>query len=342
MDENATYLEWRETHPPMAGGAAPNPGPAQGAAAAGGQGGGQPSQPPADDPYELSTVINERVPEHLRPYLEPVLGDLRAHLDERVNPLREVHDRFSPLQERLTPLLEAADPDSPDAGSVLDGLLDFYELTGDPNRIDDFMSWWDRVGEDYGFFDDDGEPAGGQGDPDLAALEGGNGDPRDQEIAELRQQVQELNGRLDSTDRESAVSAHETRLSNQLDQLMASNGIEDDQSAPEEERASTVILRLAQTHEGEDAIARGVQDFMRLTGRAQGQLMQQAGEQTVGVDQLTQGLPPLVGSGVGAGGGGSQPGASLADGRAPTDPEPVRSWEDARRIAIERLSHPGV
>jgi hypothetical protein len=246
-----------------------------------------------------------------------------------VSPDGQQADTLAPYRERLESVMQPVDPDNPDAGTVLDGLLELYAITSDPNREEDLYAWWEGVGDAYNFFDGDADGGAVEGDEDdLAALEEGQGGGS--ELEELRATVQQLQQKLEGDERERSVAAAQEAIQRDLESLMAQHGIQDDPNAPEADRASTVILRLASTYQGaQDAVARGVADFMRLTGQAQGQLVQQAGEPTAGLDGLDQ-LPPN-------GGGGGRVAPSLDGGQADSRIEPVASWGDARRIAMDRL-----
>lgn len=313
------------------------PGPAA-AAAPGVQPGAEQQQPNPDDPYGFGQHVAS-APEHLRPYVQTALDQLRPQLDQAT----QTAQQFAPLQERLTPLMEAADPANPDAGSILDALVELHAISSDPNRTEDFMTWWEGVGDAYGFWGDepgqggDGGDLGGDPNQPPGTPDPSQQDPRDTEIAALREQLQQVTQRLDGQDQQSAVATAQQQIQTELSTLMQQHQVQDnpDPSFPAEQQPSTVILRLASTYDGADAVQRGVADYLALTGQAQGQMVQQqAGQAVTGLDP--DGLPPLVGAGVGGQGGGGHA-AALAGGRADHEPEHVGSWKDAHRIALQRV-----
>jgi nucleotide-binding universal stress UspA family protein len=223
---------------------------------------------------------------------------------------------LEPYQERLTGLLEPADPGNPDGGTALDSLLAFHEAMMDENAANnpELLDWWEMIGEQFGWFEGDGE--GGEEGEQV------EGQPAEDDMPEwakqLQQENQELRARIDGTDAETQVQQQQQRILSDLESQMQEHGIEDDKTLPEEKRPSTVILRLASTYNTPDLIARGVADYLALTGRAQGQLIQQAGQQTAPAADF-------------------QGGASLDGGQPEPRIESVSSFKDAKEIALQRL-----
>lgn len=319
---------------PIAGGAAPGQDAGgAGGAPAGAAGGTPPGQgAPAgagdEDPFGFNQHLEGADPT-VRPYLERVFGELGPRLQERIG---QVPEQFAPLQpfmDRIGPLLET--PEGGDA-PVLAGLLDFYEMTGDEARLEEFADWFDRVGEEYGFFGDDdeggegGDP--GEGDPDPNSVEG--------RLARLEQENQALRGELQQGQQQTAVQRQQQTFQQQRDTLMQENGIVDPEGVPDEQKPSTIITRLASSYvdsgDVDTAMENAVRDYMTITGQSAGQLVRNAGEATAPVDN------PLLDV---AHTGGRRPGAALGGGSPDTEPEAVHSWQDAKRIALSRLQASG-
>lgn len=315
---------------PIAGGAAPGApagGGSAGAPAPGDAGGAAGGAEPPQDPWGFQPHI-EGADEVVRPYLERVFGELGPQLQQRFDEARGPLEPLQPYADKLTPLLE-----KPEGAqhAPLEGLLDFYDMTGNPERLEEFADWFDAVGEEYGFFEDDepGEPMLVTGEPGEAGAE----DPRDAEIAQLREELAEVRGEIQTTKSETAVQRQQQTFHEQLTTQMTENGIVDPEDVPDEQKPSTVILRLAESYvnagQADDAIANGVRDYLTITGQAQGALVAGAGEATAPAAN------PLLD--VAHVGGGRRPGASLGGGSPDTEPEAVSSWKDARRIAESRL-----
>jgi hypothetical protein len=304
---------------PIAGAAAPgqDPGGGEGAADGTGGDGGQ------EDPWGFQSHLTG-ADETIRPYLERVFGALGPQLQQRFDQAREPYQPLEPYRERLQPLLEQGE-----GGPVLDGLLEFYEMTGDPNRLDDFAQWWDTVGEEYGFFGDDEEGGDEGGEPG-----GEGGDPRDQQIADLQAQVQELSQGFETDRHQQQVDSLAGKMQSQLQTLMAQHGIAENEELPAAARPSTIILRIAAGYNGADnAIESAVNDYLAISGQSQAALVNGAGQATAPVSG-----DPLLDV---AHTGGGRHGASLRGGSPDTEPEAVGGWEDARRIAMSRMQSAG-
>lgn len=309
-----------------------------GGGAAGAAGGTAPGSPAAgatppgnEDPFGFNAHLEGADPT-VRPYLERVFGELGPQLTERMGQVPEQFQPLAPFMDRITPLLET--PDGAEA-PVIAGLLDFYEMTGDEARLDEFADWFDRVGEEYGFFDDEGgDPVvGDPGDP-------AGGDPQQQRIDQLEADLAAIRGELQQGQQQTAVQQQQQTFQTQLSTLMEQNGITDQgpdgTELGDEAKPSTIILRLASSYvdagETTNAIDMAVRDYMTITGQARGQLVGAAGEAT------TPATDPLLDV---AHTGGRRAGASLGSGSPDTEPEAVHSWQDARRIALSRLQASG-
>lgn len=320
-----------------AGGGAPAPGaPAPaGTAPAPAPTPNQQQQPGNEDPWGFSQHV-ANAPEHLRESLQAILNNgIAPQLQERMAPF----EQLQPRMERIAPLLEADEH----GNTTLDGLLTIFDLFNDPDRVEDFQDWWESVGDEFEFFDDgDRSPGQGQGEGaagapdgvDLSAL-----DPAAQAIVQqLQETVQGLEARLgefettnENTQREQAVSDAAAEIRTELTTLMQQHRIDghDNLESPQAQD----ILRLAQSY-GPDpkAIEKATNDYLRITGGAQSQTLQNQGQPVSGVDALRAAL---------AGGGQAPPrapGPALGAGGPANEPEAVRGFDDAKAIAMDRYT----
>lgn len=307
---------------------------------AGAPGTGQPANgaaPENNDPWGFGAAV-AGAPEHLRPMLQTEF--------DRINPtLTEQMGRYQPLDpfvDQLTPLLAPADPDNPDSPSQLQGVLAFLELVNDESREAEFETWWETVGKSYGFLDDDGEPAGGEGaaaaqtgdEPNLEAL-----DPAVRaHIERLEARLGEHEGNLQQSAQQQAVDREATRISNELTGLMKQHGIGKPDNAPGDwapnlqSPEAIDIFRIAGGYGGDPkAIENAVTDYLRIKGGAQSALVQQGGQQLSGVEALQAAL------GGGGGGGNGTPGAALDRGLESERIKDVHTFDEAKRIATERF-----
>jgi hypothetical protein len=232
-------------------------------------------------------------------------------------------EQIAPYQQHLEALLDADD----EGYRPLDGLLSFYNLVAeagsenpDPEKVEQFETWWESVGKDFGFLDDDGEP--GNDDPDVPD----QGDMPEW-AQQLVQQNQQLQQRLEQFETQGRVGEVQTQMEQQLTRLMSENSIQDDPEKPEDQQPSTRILRIAVSY-GDDpkAIENAVRDYLDMVGAAQQGLVNGAGERTMSVDQLAS---------------GGAPASALQGGRADMEPEPVASWGDAHAAALARMRGQG-
>jgi hypothetical protein len=294
-----------------------------------------PPQPTADDPWGFASHL-ANAPEQIRPSLQPILDGIGQQLQERFAPYQQLESRM----DRIAPLL--AEPDE-NGNTTLDGLITLFDLFNDPDKAEDFQDWWEAVGQEFEFFDD--EPGGGQ-QRAAAAPEGDQGvdlstlDPAARAIIEqLQGTVQGLESRLgefetrdETTQREQAVSAAAEQIETERGELMKQHRINGAGEIQSQE--SKDILKLAGAYGADPkAVEKGVQDYLRITGGAQSQQLEQNGQQLSGVDALRAAL---------AGGGNApahhQPGPALGPGGAPSAPEDVRSFDDAKTLALQRFT----
>lgn len=232
--------------------------------------------------YDLSAA-----PEHLRPLLEQELKKVDANVTRRFQEHADFKSKFEPLEgiEGLT--------DVP--GEELSQLLEFREIASDPEQ---FEGWWFQVGKELGFFEDDG--SGPEAGPEGAAEPGGN-----PEIAQLMETVQTLSRRLEEFESkgetEKAQSAARQQIDKELGELRDQHGEFDE----------SLVLRLARDYAEEpDAIKRGFEDMLKITGQAQSSLV---------TEKLDQPTPATRG------------GLPDTSGQAP------KTFQEAQTAALQRL-----
>lgn len=306
------------------GAAAPAPGaPAPNAAPPSGQQAGAQA-----DPWGFAQHV-AGAPEHLRAPLQTALDAIAPTLEQRFAPYQPLEQRM----EQLTPLLEADEQ----GNTTLDGLLSLFELFNDPNRVDDFANWWEAIGDQFEFFGDD-ENEGGAGGAAAAQDELGELDPAVRaHIERLEARLGEFETRSQQTQeqqtREAAIADAAQAIRTELTTAMQAAGIDghDNLQSPN----AVDILRLVGSY-GNDpkAVEKAVADFARMTGRAQASQLEEQGQPLNGVEALRAAL---------AGGGGSPaasraPGPSLGRGGDAHEPEAVRSFDDAKKLALQRFT----
>lgn len=323
-------------------GAAPAPAPGAGAPPPGGApppaAGGTPA--PQNDPFGFAQHIAQ-APEHLRQPLQTALDAVAPQLTQRLS----TYQPLDPFMEQLSPLLQPVNdqgqPD-PNGQPQIAGLLSLYGLLteGTPEAEQALEQWWESVGQEFGFLDPDDDEPGGQGAAaapdagaaaDLSAL-----DPGAQAVVQqLMEQNQRLEARLgefetrqQTTEQQNAVNAAAEAIRTELTTLMQQNGIDgaDNLNSPNAQD----ILRLAGGY-GSDpqAIPKAVEDWKRMTGTAATQQVTDAGQQLSGVDALRNALM--------TGQQEPQVGHALGRGQQSSSPEPVRSFDQARDLAMQRM-----
>lgn len=226
--------------------------------------------------YDLSAA-----PEELRPLLEQELKKVDANVTRRFQEHAEFRKRFEPLEgiDGLTDI----PPDE------LTQLLQFRQVVGDEEQ---FANWWQAVGQELGFFDD-GTPPEDEGGVDqlvAAAVQ--------QAIAPLAARLEEFETRGQS---EKAQQAAEQEIESQLAELREQHGEFDEE----------FVRRLARDYVKEpDFIRRGFEDYQRLIGQGQSQLVD---------DKLHQPAPAVNG------------------GRPDTTTPQIRTFKEAEKAALARL-----
>lgn len=250
------------------------------------------SQGGIGDLYDLSAT-----PEELRPYMEQELRKVNANVEQKFREHADFRKQFEPFDgiEGLTDVPR----------EELEGLVQLRGLVqeAEQGKPEALQQWWDQVGEEMGFFDD-GDPAGAGG-------EGGDGfepegfedepPPWASEMAErlekLEQGIGPLSEHVSSQEQIQRQQAAEQWTRGEFDKLKEEHG-EFDQD---------VVGRLAMSYTDEngaltdDAIVRGFEDYRKITGQAQGELVD---------------------------GKASQPGPATSGGSPDTSPEEFHSLDD--------------
>lgn len=320
-----------------------------GGAAAGGDGGAQaPAAAPGTQPGAAPNTDNDpfgfaaataNAPEHLRELLQTEFDRVAPSLTERLNRYQPVE----PFLERLSPLLErvADEQGQPTDQTILDGLLDFYAMTGDEERADQFADWWERVGEAYGFFPDEGEGEGGEG---AAAAPEGSEDPRDAKIAQLEARLTEFETRSQQSEQQQAqqqaVNEAAQQISTELTSLMRAAQIDghDDQNPLQTPAAKRILALAMQYGEDEQAIPKAVAEYLEIQGGSQADLIRSSGQDVSTLEALQA---ALSGGGAAPAGGQPAPGPTLGRGAVSHQPDTIRDWGSATEIARERMRQAG-
>lgn len=322
--------------------------PAPGAAPAAGGTAPAAGAAPTNDPWGFAAAVAS-APEALR-------GPLQTEFDRLAPTLTERMERYSPLDpylDRLSPLLEPAQEG--EDGTFLDGMIALFDLFNDESRADDLADWWEAIGDEFELWGDDDEPGQGQGaaaapgQPDLSGL-----DPAVRALVEgMQQTITGLEARLgefettsQTESQQRAVNDEAARIRNELTTLIGQHKIDPNWPAGQEggellqSPAALDILRLARGYGADpEALQKGVGDYMRMTGQAQTDQLHQLGEPTTGIDALRASL--LNGGAPPSTGGGGGPSHALDRGGDSNRIESVKSFDDAKRIAMERMQAAG-
>jgi hypothetical protein len=243
-------------------------------------------QPQGQMPWDLNAH-----PEELRPYLADELKKVEGSITQRFQEAAEFRKRAEPL----LPLLDVdgvADIPAED----MQGLVEFYATAQDPQQ---FEEWWTNVGEELGFFaDDTSEETGAEDDEPPAWAQS-----LMQRLDSLEGGVQEFQG----TQREQQALA---QIEGEIAEIREQNPDLpwDDPNANVEDDICSLAMAYG---DDPDAISKGFADYQRITGHAQGRL----------VDQTER-----------------QPQNALSGGGGDTRPEDVKGFDDAKKIARTRFA----
>lgn len=160
-----------------------------------------------------------------------------------------------------------------------------------------FRSWWETLGEQLGYFEPDGEP-GAEGEQE----------PPDQSqelMAKFQQMLDERLGPVEQQARSQAeeqrVEQERTAISEELSELREQHGEFDE----------NVVCQLALAYaDDDDAIAKGFADYQRLVGGAERGLLANKSD---------------------------QPSAPMGGGQPASNVEEIKTFDDAKKAAMERL-----
>lgn len=224
----------------------------------GGQGGG------LDGLYDLTEV-----PEHLRPVVGPLLKKVEGNVTQRFQEHADFRKKWEPFDgiEGLTEL----QPEQ------LTELLEFQrEILSNP---DSFKEWWKGIGEHGGWLQ---ELAGnGEDDDD-------DDDDVDPGLLELRGQIETLAGAVQqliegqqTRDQQDAQTQAKQAIRKELDDL-AVEELGEGQKFDELTEESILKLALAYPKDP-NAIGKAYKDFLKITGKSQGDLVKTALDQPAGV-----------------------------------------------------------
>ncbi|MGH3881526.1 MAG: hypothetical protein ACRDSK_31255 [Actinophytocola sp.] len=246
-------------------------GPAGGSAGPGGGGGGGASSTAAqpagtgDQPgaagrgdvdhlaglYDLSTA-----PEALRPHLQEELRKINAGVGRRFQEHAEFRQRFEPL-EGIEGLADTPAEDLEDLLSIR-GFIAEASDEQNPNS-EKLEEWWDKLGEHFGFFGDDGGGSEPGGLPE--------GDDPPAWAQQLMQENQELRERLEQGERSTAEQQAEQQVQAEMQQLAEQHSLDED--------AQNAIYQLAYAYGGaDDALQKGLADYFRISGKAESGLLE--------------------------------------------------------------------
>lgn len=259
------------------------------------------------------------VPEELHPQLQEGL----KKLDGDVNKKFQEHAEFRKQFESLAGIDGLSDVPAEDLGGLVtlyglvnqaQAVLDAEERgTAPPDGAEEAFNqvanWWEQVGQDLGLLDADGADGGAaDGEPDT-----GTGDESDL-VSELRERIDQLeNGwkqREAQSEQQQRVEKHRQEFSARLSEVVQQHQLLGDDGEPDPD-AITAITDFASKHlEDPDPIGKGLERYLKLTGKAQSQLV---------TDRL------------------AQPAAANGDGTPDTTSGPPKSFKDARAAAMQRL-----
>jgi hypothetical protein len=223
--------------------------------------GTQPTDQQTTDPWTLTL---EGVDEVYRPHVEQAINPLR----EQFGPRLELADRLEPLSDYADDLLALhgmADED----GTALQDFLGFAQMASqvDPENLDSeanqaFAEWFYEIGDQLGLLDPDNEDE--EADPD----DPDEGGKPNAEVEELRGIIGQLQARVEQAEAAPRIQSEQQRIDTQIGEAIKTNGLADD------EDTRSMILRLARDYvEAPNMVELAVNDYLKLTGRAQTELL---------------------------------------------------------------------
>lgn len=238
--------------------------------------------------YDLSTA-----PEEVRPLLEAELKKIVGNVGKRFESHAEYRKQWEPYEQieglRDVPAEELTD------------LLQFREIAQDPEQLE---QWWEQVGQQLGFFDQDGEGEEGEPVGQEAGLEQQLQQFREELLEQIRSEIDPLRQHVTTQQSEAAVREHQATIKSTLDALREEHGDFD----------RDAVLKLSQHYAGdegtEQVIRKAHEEYLGIIGRAQGELVD---------NKLNQPEPAITG------------------GQPDTAPQKITSFDGAKKAALARL-----
>lgn len=244
--------------------------------------GSQPDQQTTPDPW---TSTLEGVDEVYRPHVEQAINPLR----EQFGPRLELADRLEPLSDYADDLL-ALHEMGDEQGTALQDFLGFAQMASqvDPENPDApanqaFADWFYEIGDQLGLLDpDDGED--GEDDDEDGEDDGEGGDTELRGLFEqLQARLEQAEARVEQAEAVPRIQSEQQRIDKQLGDAIEQHHLTDD------EDTRNMILRLARDYvDKPDMVDLAVNDYLKLTGRAQTDLL--GGEDQV--ERVTAGASP--------------------------------------------------
>jgi hypothetical protein len=254
----------------------------------GGAGDQQANGTPQGELFDLDSV-----PEELRPYVEDVLKQVQGNVTQRF----QEHADFRKQWEPYSQIEGLSDVPAED----LQQLLEFHRLAQDPEQFGDWVGEWlqayrEHAPEQFNALADKLDQAGlfdGEGDPDEGEEPEGGDDLRSILNEALDQRLGPIEQFIESQQDQSEIGQIEQALVAEADEVKAQHREQFGEELDDE--AVEAIGKLSHAYdEAQGSIKSAYQDYLRLTGKAQGDL----------VDEKL-----------------GQPAAAVAGGQADTTPE---------------------
>jgi hypothetical protein len=210
------------------------------------------SQGGLGDLYDLSSV-----PEELKPYAENLLSQVNSNVERKFNEAADYRKQWEPYEG-----IEGFSDLEPDD---VRELVEFSQLASDPAK---FEEWWTDIGERLGYFPEGQGPEGENG----AAAQQGEGD---EPPAWAQGLMERLDG-LESHVQQGTAAQQQQQLQQEASQWVDT---ELEKLGDLDDETKDAVCRLAAGYTDEhgaptdDAIQKGYQDYLKLTGKAQGEIV---------------------------------------------------------------------
>jgi hypothetical protein len=233
----------------------------------GGEGGAGPEANGSNELFDLNSV-----PEELRQYVDPIVKQIQGNVTQRFQEHADFRKQWEPFTEvdglqdvpaeRLQELLQfnqiASDPEQFDGWMV-----QYLQALGEaePDRLEGLFDKFDEAGL---FGDEEGDPSG---DP-----ESDGGDMRSVLRELLEEELGPIKERLSSQDEEAGIEQAQQQIRAEIDQVKARHKESFGEELSDDQLKD--MTKLAHAYDGaDDAIEKAYQDYLRITGQAQGDLV---------------------------------------------------------------------